>query len=68
VQEKFDQTLNFDFCFWPNNWEYPHRMSIKFGLWMFHKLWKKQKKFTLLAFGCLHQNNHTRNNSPKQPH
>jgi len=27
-------------------------MSVKFGLWTFHKLEKRQKKFTLLAFGC----------------
>jgi len=27
-------------------------MSVKFGLWPFQKLWKRQKSLTLLTFGC----------------
>jgi len=27
-------------------------ISVKIGLWTFHKLLKKQKKLTLLTYGC----------------
>ena len=38
---------NFDF-FWPNNLGCPSGMSVKFGLWTFHELPKRQKNFWLL--------------------
>jgi len=25
-------------------------MSVKFGLWTFHKLWKRQKNFDFIGF------------------
>jgi len=31
---------------------FPHGMSVKFGLWTFHELLKRQKILTLLSFGC----------------
>jgi len=34
--------INVDF-FWPNNLGYPHGMSVKFGLWTFHKLETTEK-------------------------
>jgi len=43
LQEKIDPTTNFDLMinfdfFWPNNLGFPYGMSVKFGLWTFHKL------------------------------
>jgi len=43
LQEEFDPTINFDLTinfdfFWPNNLKFLHGMSMKFGLWTFHKL------------------------------
>jgi len=42
LQENFDLTINFDLMinfdfFGPNNLGFPHGMSVKFGLWTFHK-------------------------------
>jgi len=45
----FDLIINFDF-FLPNNLGFPHVMSVKFGLWTFHVLWKQQKNFDLIDF------------------
>jgi len=45
----FDLMMNFDF-FWPNNLGFPRSMSVKFGLWTFHKLWNKQKNFEFIDF------------------
>jgi len=28
----------------------PHGMSVKFGFWSFHKLWKRQKIFDFIDF------------------
>jgi len=30
--------------------EFPHGMSVKFGLWTFHKLSKRQKIFDFIYF------------------
>ena len=43
--------INFVF-FLPNNLEYPHGMSVKFGLWTFHELSKRKKNFYFIDF-CL---------------
>jgi len=37
LQNKFDLMTNFDF-FCSNNLGLSHGMSVKFGLWTFHKL------------------------------
>jgi len=55
LQEKFDYNDNFwpnDKCwlFWPKNLGFPHSMSVKFGLWTFHKLWKRQNNFDFVDF------------------
>ena len=57
LEEKFDPTINFDLktnfdFFWPNKLGFLHGMSVKFGLWTFHKLKKGRKILTLLTFGC----------------
>jgi len=31
---------------------FPHGMSVKFGLWTFHELSKRQKNFDFIDFGC----------------
>ena len=31
--------------FWPNYWVFLHGMSVKFGLWTFHKLQNRQKNW-----------------------
>ena len=45
----FDLMINFDF-FWPNNLGVPHGMNVKFGLWTFHELQKRQKNFDFIDF------------------
>ena len=47
--ETLDQTINFAF-FWPNNFVVAHGISMKFGLWVFHELWKIQKNFDFTDF------------------
>jgi len=42
LQENFDLMINFDY-FLCNNLGFPHGMSMKFGLWTFHELSKRQK-------------------------
>jgi len=36
--------------FWPNNFGVAHFISVKFGLWTFRKLWKRQKNFDFHDF------------------
>jgi len=36
--------------FWPNHFGVAHGISVKFGLWTFHKLLKRQKKIDFTAF------------------
>jgi len=43
----FDLMINID----PINLVFPYYMSVKFGLWTFHKLWKRQKSFDFIDFG-----------------
>ena len=55
LQENFDLTINFDLMlnfdfFWPNNFGVVHDISVKFGLWTFHKLLKLQKIFDFIDF------------------
>jgi len=49
LQENFDLMINFDF-FWPNKFRVAHGISVKFGLWTFHKLLKRWKNFDLVDF------------------
>jgi len=41
--------INFDF-FQPNNFGVAHGISMKFGLWTFQKLLRKQKNFDFIDF------------------
>jgi len=43
------EILNF---FGRNSFGSAHGISGKVGLWTFHKLWKRQKKFHITDFGC----------------
>ena len=52
LQENFDLTIKFD-LFWPNNLGVAHGISVKFGLWTFHKLWKGRKFLTSLTWVAL---------------
>ena len=45
----FDLMINFAF-FWRNSFGIAHCISVTFGLWTFHKLWKRQKKFDFIDF------------------
>jgi len=45
----FDLMINFDF-FLPNNLGFTHGMIVKFGLWTFHELSKRQKNFDVIDF------------------
>ena len=40
---------NFDIV-WPNNYGVAHGMGMKFGLWTFHKLLKRQKNCDFIDF------------------
>jgi len=55
LQENFDLTINFNLMinfdfFLPNILGFPHGMSVKFGLWTFHELSKRQKNFDFIDF------------------
>jgi len=55
LQDKFDLTVIFDLMinfefFLPNNLRVAHGTSVKFGLWTFHKLLKRQKNFDFIEF------------------
>jgi len=45
----FDLTMNFNY-FWPKNLGAAHGIIVKFGLWTFHILLKRQKNFDLIDF------------------
>jgi len=55
LQENFDLTINFDQkinfdLFLPNNLGFLHGMNVKFGLWAFREVSKRQKNFDFIDF------------------
>jgi len=49
-REKNCAARNFDLMTNSDNFGVAHGISVKFGLWTFHKLYNKEKKFDFLDF------------------